>query len=113
MGYLFENMEKIDIQEERRISAKIRNELADTYKELENANKELESTNKELESTTKALRDTQQQATQTLIQTVISFCQQFNASKETTHKELMERCHLSSTEADKQLLLYWENTRGE
>ena len=50
MGIWFENMEKMDIQAERRNTAEARKALAEKEKELESKDKELELKNKELAS---------------------------------------------------------------
>ena len=47
MGYLFENMEKIDIQEERRIAAEARKAAEEAKQELEEAKQELEEAKRE------------------------------------------------------------------
>ena len=131
MGYLFENMEKIDIQQERKKVAQMRKESEQMRKESEQMRKESEqmrkehkeletklehteqkltNTRSELEITHKELENTQQKALQTLIDTVISFCQNYGVTRETACKELMERCNLTADEANAQLLLHWKDS---
>ncbi len=56
MGYLFENMEKMDIQEERRKVKEARAELAEVKEELEGTKEELEGTKEKLEAALKELQ---------------------------------------------------------
>ena len=64
MGIWFENMEKMDIQAERRNTAEARKALAEKEKELESKDKELESKDKELELKNKELASIKQELLQ-------------------------------------------------
>ena len=61
MGYLFENIEKMDIQEERRKVKVARKELEEVREELEEAKEELEGTREELEGTKEELEGTKEE----------------------------------------------------
>jgi len=56
MGYLFENMEKMDIQEERRKVKEARKELEELKEELEGTKEELEGTKEKLAAALKELQ---------------------------------------------------------
>ena len=73
MGYLWENMEKISIQEERRNTAQAR-------AEAEKAKAEAESAKAEFEKAKVALKLTQEDK----IKSVIKLCKKLKASKEQT-----------------------------
>lgn len=57
MGYWFENMEKMDIQAERRNTAEARAELEKAKKELEKSRKDAEKVREELEKVQKSARE--------------------------------------------------------
>ncbi len=93
MGYLFENMEKMDIQEERRNTAEAKRQLEEALKrEKEAKEKEKEAKEKEKEASKK---------------TIITMCQEFELSKEDTLKQLMEKSNITAEEAQKALQRYW------
>lgn len=79
MGYLFENMEKMDIQEERRKTAEARKEAQ-----------------KAQEACSRAQKNT------------VLLCQKYGASKENAIQELMDTCSLELEEAQQQVALYWK-----
>lgn len=83
MGYLFENMEKMDIQEERRKTAEARKEA---QKEAQKAQ----------EACSRAQKNT------------VLLCQKYGASKENAIQELMDTCSLELEEAQQQVALYWK-----
>lgn len=61
MGYLFENMEEMDIQEERRKVKEARKELEELKGEYEGTREELEGTREELEGTREELEGTREE----------------------------------------------------
>ena len=83
MGYLFENMEKMDIQAERRNTAEARKQAE-------------EAKNLAIEAAEKA------------IQAVVSLCQEFQTTKDTAVKQVMEKCSLSQSEAEEKVNRYWK-----
>lgn len=87
MGYLFENMEKIDIQEERRIAAEARKEAEEAQKEAEEAR---------LKAEEKGIR------------LFIEGYQELAASKKLTLEKLIEKFGLSEQDANAKIMLYWK-----
>lgn len=61
MGYLFENIEKMDIQEERRKVKVARKELEEVKEELEGTKEELEGTKERLEAALKEIQSLKDQ----------------------------------------------------
>lgn len=97
MGYLFENMEKMDIQAERRNTAEARKQAEEAQKRAEEAQRKLqESEKKKKEMETIA------------IEAVISICQEFNTTKAETIAKVMDKCMLSQTEAEAKVNQYWK-----
>lgn len=94
MGYWFENMEKMDIQAERRNTAKAKAELEKTKQELEKSRKDAE----------KAQKD----AVEKEIMTIVTISRKYGASKEQAAQEVIEHCHLERKEAEEKAALYWE-----
>lgn len=80
MGYLFENMEKMNIQEERKLRAEAEKRLAEAQKAAMDA----------------------------AIQTKIEDYQKFGVAEEATIEELMEKFGLNRPEAEKKLEQYWK-----
>lgn len=89
MGYLWENMEKMSIQEERRNTAQARDEA--------------EKAKAEAESAKAALKLTQEDK----IKSVIKICKKLKASKEQTVSEVMSECNLDQDTARQKVELYW------
>lgn len=87
MGYLFENMEKMDIQEERRRTAQARKELEEAQRQAEEAQ-----------------RETQENA----IRLFVEGFQEAGLTKEVTFKKLKEKFELTEAEASKKMNLYWK-----
>lgn len=83
MGYLWENMERMSIQEERRNTAQARAETEKVRADLE-----------------KALEDN--------IKLVIKFCKRLNTSKEETVLEVMSECGIDQETARQKVALYWD-----
>lgn len=87
MGYWFENMEKMDIQAERRNTAQAR-------KEAEEAKRKAE--------------ETQRKAEAIIIQKLVETCRELGASKDVAISKIMEKCGLEKSEANEKVDLYWE-----
>ena len=86
MGYLFENMEKMSIQEERRNTALARAEVERVKIDAEKAKKE-------------ALEDK--------ISLIIEYCKRLKISKDQTVQELTLKCGIDPETAQKKIDLYW------
>ena len=83
MGYLFENMEMMDIQAERR----------NTAEQRERAEKAEERANR---------------AEEKGIRILIETYQEMGASKEDTLQKVIEKCNLSPIYANEKMSLYWK-----
>lgn len=92
MGYWFENMEKMDIQKERKNTARARKAAEQAKKELEQAKKE---------------------AAENSIKSVIEVCQGLGASTEQTIMQLMTHCHLDRQTAVLKTNGYSQNRKRE
>ena len=90
MGYWFENMEKMDIQEERRNTTRAREEAA---RAIEKAK----------EDVAKAKAD----ALERNIQSIVSVCKKHGISKEQTIVDLMENCQIDQKSAEGKVNQYW------
>lgn len=94
MGYWFENMEKMDIQEERQNTAKAREEAEKARVEAEKVRAEaIVAIEREKENTVKA---------------IISLCQKLHASEDTALKEIMDKCGLDIETAREKMKEYWK-----
>lgn len=80
MGYLFENMEKMDIQEERRKTAEAQQKLEAVQKQNAEAN----------------------------VCTIISLCMEFGSTKEEAVQKLMEKASLNKEQAETAVGRYWK-----
>ena len=87
MGYFFENFEKVDIQEERRNTAKARAEAEEAKQEAEEAKQKVKEAEYKI---------------------FISACKEFEATKGEATKKVIERFHLSSEDAGEKVEQYWE-----
>lgn len=87
MGYLWENMEKMDIQLERRNTAEQRRRAEEAEKKAEEAEQEKSA----------------------LCHILISTCQEQGMSRESVKQKLLTEAGLSEAEADKRLELFWKN----
>ena len=94
MGYLFENMEKMDIQEEHRHTAQARKELEEAQRKVEKAQREAEEAQKE----------TQENA----IRLFVEGFQEAGLTREVTFKKLKEKFELTEEQASEKLNLYWK-----
>lgn len=115
MGYWFENMEKMDIQAERRNTAKAKAELEKTKQELEKsrkdaerAQKDVEKAQKDAEKARKELEKVQNSVRENEIIAMVNICRKYGASKEQAAHEVIEHCHLELKEAEEKVALYWE-----
>lgn len=95
MGYLFENMEKMDIQEERRKTAEARNEAEKARNEAEKVRNEVEKVRNEA------------------IQNIISVYCKFGASKESAAQELIHSYNLDQETARKKVEQFWKSEPKE
>lgn len=87
MGYLFENIEKMDIQAERRNTAQARAEAQRAQEEAQR---------------------TQEEAQENAIRSVIAVCQRLNAGKEQAVQEVIEVCGADRDTALEKVNLYWK-----
>lgn len=94
MGYLFENIEKMDIQAERRNTAQARAEAQRVREEAQRAQEEAQRT--------------QEEAQENAIRSVIAVCQRLNAGKEQAVQEVIEVCGADRDTALEKVNLYWK-----
>ena len=80
MGYLFENMEKMDIQEERRKTAEAQQKLEEAQKENAEAS----------------------------VRTIISLCMEFGRTKEEAVQKLIDKASLNKEQAETAVKHYWK-----
>ena len=108
MGYWFENMEKMDIQEERRNTAKAREDAAkakaDAAKAKADADKAKADANKAKADVSKA----QANALEKNIQSIVSVCKKHGISKEKAVVDVMENCQIDQKTAESKVNQYWE-----
>ena len=93
MGYLFENMEEMDIQAERRNTAEARKDAEEARKDAEEARKYAEKV---------------QEALENMIKAFIFECQGFGRTREDTADRLVQVCGLAKKNAEEKLELYWK-----
>ena len=98
MGYMFENMEKMNIQEERKKTARAEKKAERAEKKAEQAEKKAEQAEKKAEK----------KARETIIEVIVSICQEKGISKEETIDKVMEKCQLNKKTAEKKVDLYWK-----
>ena len=94
MGYLFENMEKMDIQEERRNTQEAVRKLNDTTQTLNDTTQTLNDTTQKLNDITHKLNRTEKEKEEIAengIRTVIEICQEMGMSKEETCSKLIKK----------------------
>lgn len=113
MGYLFENIEKMDIQAERRNTAEARAEAQRAQEEVKRAREEVEKAREEAraeverakrEAEEKMLAETQENA----IRSVIAVCRKLKASKTQAIQEVMEICGEKEESAREKVDIYWQ-----
>lgn len=119
MGYLFENMERLDIQLERKYDRmyekKYREEYAqkweETRQEMENKRQEIENKQQELENKRREmeeeLRRESAEATEKAIRNIVSIYKSLGAEKQLAIKKLVEEYSLSPQDAEERVDLYW------
>ena len=115
MGYLFENMEKIDIQEERRKFAAEREKL---QQEKEEMRQEKEEMRQEKEEMRQEIAEIQQDAEvqkkradaaeMKVVKTAVETYQEMGASKEETKQKLQVKFNLTESQATEKIALYWK-----
>lgn len=105
MGYLFENIEKMDIQAERRNTAEARAEAQRAQEEVKRAREEAEKVREEARAEAeRMLAETQENA----IRSVIAVCRKLKASKTQAIQEVMEICGENEESARKKVDIYWQ-----
>lgn len=97
MGYLFANMEKMDIQEERR-------KTADAQKKAEEAEAKVEEVKKWAEE----VEHRAEEACNEAIKNTILLCRKFGASKDRAMQEIMDLYGVDPADAQKKVALYWD-----
>lgn len=115
MGYLFENMEKMDIQEERRKTKEARQDAEDAKRWAEKAEsraKHAENRAKEAEDYIKEVKRQADEMRERALSEMVVFLKKLNASKEEAVQKLMEVFAMEQEEAEEKVKLYWteENT---
>lgn len=125
MGYLFANMEKMDIQEERRKTAEAQKKAEEAeakFEEVKKWAKEVESRAKEVESRAEEAenraeeaenraRETENRAEEACneaIKNTILLCRKFGASKDRAVQEIMDLYGVDPADAQKKVALYWD-----
>ena len=108
MGYLFENMEKIDIQKERRKTAKERRQREQAERQAEQAQIKIAKMEHKLQEAEKRNQKERQEVLQNTVKTIVSLCQKFGATKETAMTQVMESCGLLQEEAKEKVEFYWK-----
>lgn len=92
MGYLFENMEKMNIQEERKLRA-------EAEKRLEEAEKRIEERIEER---------VEERIEENTLQVMIEDYRELGATKEQAVAKAVERLGLTKEEAEEKITFYWE-----
>ena len=87
MGYLWENMEKMSIQEERRNTAQARVELKIAQEKLE---------------------QTREEALEDKIKLIVKFSKKLRNSREEAAQEIMSECGINQETARQKVDLYWD-----
>ena len=110
MGYLFENMEKIDIQAERKRTADARREREKAEKERDQAEKERDQAEKERDQAEEKLEQAKMQMQQNLeserersIRTMVELALQFGISQEEILRKIVHQYELAAEKAEE----YW------
>lgn len=117
MGYLFANMEKMDIQEERRKTAEAQAKLREAEAKLKEVEAKAEAKAEEAEAKAEEMkakaRAEAENQTEKLrneaIKNTILLCRKFGASKETAVQELMELYGMDHAAAQEKAALYWKS----
>ena len=94
MGYWFENMEKMDIQAERKNTADARAELEKTRQELDEAKREADEAKKEANEAKKKVDEIKEKANEALVngfRAAIEIYRELGLSKEETFTKVLEK----------------------
>ncbi len=100
MGNWFENMDKMDIQAERRNTAEARRELAEAKEKLADAESKLSDTNSKL------LHMEKTSQTQTIM-SIINMTKKYSDTKESAILEVTKTIKVSKDEAERLVDRYW------
>lgn len=101
MGYLFENMEKMDIQAERRNTAEAREEARQAKEELRQAKEEARRRKEEVQ------KDIEKEKEEG-VRLFIEGYQEVGITREMTSQKLQEKFGLSEEAALEKVALYWK-----
>ncbi len=101
MGYLFENMEKMDIQMERQLRQK-------AQAELEAERERGKQTQDNLKRAQEALSRQAEEMFKENCRTYLEVLQEFAVSRAETKARLMEKYGLEAADAEEKLALYWK-----
>ena len=105
MGYLFENMEKMDIQAERRNTREALAKLAEAEEKAEQRVKEAV---KEAEEKAEEKAKEAKEANEKAEQAITALCQKYGGTKEEAAEIFMKEYGLSQTEAEEKVKRYWK-----
>ena len=100
MGNWFENMDKMDIQAERRNTAEARRELAEAKEKLADVESKLSDTNSKL------LHMEKTSQTQTIM-SIINMTKKYSDTKESAILEVRKTVNVSKDEAERLVDRYW------
>lgn len=95
MGLLFENMEKMDIQEERRKTAEAKKQLVEARLEAQRQTEE-------------AQRQVAQERREAM-RNIVSLCQRLGQARETAIQSLMTAYNMEQADAEREVALYWHD----
>ena len=107
VGYLFENMEKMDIQAERKKTEDAQKKAEDAQKKAEDAQKKAEDAQKKAEDAQKKAENVQKNI-ENAKERIIKGCQQNGESKETAIRDLIEIFESLPEEAETKVNQYWK-----
>ncbi len=117
MGYLFENMEKMDIQAERKKTAEAERKAALAEQKAKSAEQKVA---RELKAAKvaqakaaqeiKELKEKNEQQLESAIKNYIQLCCQFHMEKDGAKSLLMGKYHLNKSAAEDKIRKYWENS---
>lgn len=105
MGYLFENMDKMDIQEERRKTKEAREQLKEARQQFK---KQTEEVQKQLQKQSEEAQKQLQKQTENTQQNLIKLYRQNDKTMQETIEALMIVCGLLEPEARKTVTKYWD-----
>ena len=108
MRYLFENMEHMDIQAERRERMQMQNRLEDAEKKLGDTEKKLGDTEKQLDDTERRLDDTEDELTEAY-KSCLRLCKKHSRQREEAIEELLDNSRLTPETAREMVNRYWDS----